>query len=168
MNTNLNLLFQHTFIPFATSLTRISKNNIILTDHMNIIPLWIRALQHEYCRLMFQALSCIFLLVNYLKLTLAKRDTFITRKDLKSKIIHMWRRWGTLQNFSLVFIDELEKQIFIKKNSWSEPIKKVGILIFTMLHLKKIIKKEKHLEILFYIYVPKILMIWFTVADWNC
>ena len=27
----------------------------------------------------------------------------------------MRRRWGTLQNFSLVFIDELEKQIFIKK-----------------------------------------------------
>ena len=53
----------------------------------------------------------------------------------------MWRKWGTLQNFSLVFIDELEKQIFIKKNSWSEPIKKVGISIFTMLHLKK--KKRK-------------------------
>ena len=85
MNTNLNLLFQHTFTPFATSSTRISKNNIILTDHMNIIPLLIRALQHEYCRLMFQALSCFFLLMNYLKLTLAKRDTFITRKDLKSK-----------------------------------------------------------------------------------
>ena len=27
----------------------------------------------------------------------------------------MWRRWGTPQNFSLAFIDELEKQIIIKK-----------------------------------------------------
>ena len=31
------------------------------------------------------------------------------------KIIHMWRRWGTPQNFFLAFIDELEKQITIKK-----------------------------------------------------
>ena len=27
----------------------------------------------------------------------------------------MWRRWGTPQNFFLAFIDELEKQIIIKK-----------------------------------------------------
>ena len=31
------------------------------------------------------------------------------------KIAHMWRRWGTPQNFFLAFIDELEKQIIIKK-----------------------------------------------------
>ena len=30
-------------------------------------------------------------------------------------ITHMWRRWGTPQNFCLSFIDELEKQLFIKK-----------------------------------------------------
>ena len=27
----------------------------------------------------------------------------------------MWRKWGTTQNFYLTFIDELEKQLFIKK-----------------------------------------------------
>ena len=27
----------------------------------------------------------------------------------------MWRSWGTPQNFCLAFIDELEKQLFIKK-----------------------------------------------------
>ena len=31
------------------------------------------------------------------------------------KITHMWRRWGTPQNYCLAFIDELEKQLFIKK-----------------------------------------------------
>ena len=36
--------------------------------------------------------------------------------DLKNgKITHMWRRWGKPQNFCLAFIDELEKQLFIKK-----------------------------------------------------
>ena len=28
----------------------------------------------------------------------------------------MWKRWGTPQSFCLAFIDELEKQLFIKKN----------------------------------------------------
>ena len=31
------------------------------------------------------------------------------------KITHMRRRWGKLQNYYLTFIDELEKQLFIKK-----------------------------------------------------
>ena len=31
------------------------------------------------------------------------------------KIRHMWRRWGKPQNFCLAFVDELEKQLFIKK-----------------------------------------------------
>ena len=45
----------------------------------------------------------------------------------------MWRRWGTPQNFFLAFIDELEKQIIIKKLlKWAN--KKQIILIFTMLH----------------------------------
>ena len=38
------------------------------------------------------------------------------------KITHMWRRWGTPENFCLVFIDEHEKQLLIKKLF----IKKVG------------------------------------------
>ena len=29
----------------------------------------------------------------------------------------MWRIWGTTQNFFLAFIDELEKQIFIKNTT---------------------------------------------------
>ena len=29
--------------------------------------------------------------------------------------MYMWRKWGTPQNFFLAFIDELEKQIIIKK-----------------------------------------------------
>ena len=29
---------------------------------------------------------------------------------------HMWRTWGTTQNFFLAFTDKLEKQIFIKKS----------------------------------------------------
>ena len=47
----------------------------------------------------------------------------------------------TLQNFCWVFIDELEKQVFIKK-CWNGPIKNVRLLIFTMLYLKK--KKKKN------------------------
>ena len=34
---------------------------------------------------------------------------------LRVKITHMWRKWGTPQNFFLAFIDELEKQTIIKK-----------------------------------------------------
>ena len=71
----------------------------------------------------------------------------------------MWRRWSTPQNFFLKFIDELEKQLFIKKLlKWAN--KKHKNVVF----LKK--KKEKKLEIsLFYSCVPKILMIWSTVPD---
>ena len=32
---------------------------------------------------------------------------------INTKITHMWRRWGTPQNFFWVFTDELEKQIII-------------------------------------------------------
>ena len=32
------------------------------------------------------------------------------------KITHMWRRYGALQNICLAFIDDLEKQLFIKNN----------------------------------------------------
>ena len=31
------------------------------------------------------------------------------KNNILWKIRHMWRRWGTLQNFFLAFIDELEK-----------------------------------------------------------
>ena len=60
----------------------------------------------------------------------------------------MWRRWGIPQNFCLAFTDELEKQIFIKKQL-SGPIKNKITLIFIMLHFFKK-NKEKHLEILLF------------------
>ena len=41
---------------------------------------------------------------------------------MQRKITHMWRRWGTLQNFFLAFIDELEKQIIITP-LWTQKIK---------------------------------------------
>ena len=67
----------------------------------------------------------------------------------------MWRRWGTPQNFFLAFIDELEKQICIKKLlKWNN--KKKKILIFTMLDLKK---KKKPGDIIIKI------SIWSTAFD---
>ena len=76
----------------------------------------------------------------------------------------MWR-WGTPQNYCLVFIYELEKQLFNKKLlNWAA--KKCKYLIFTK--IKKIIKKikGKHLEIsLPYTCVPTIFMIWSTVVE---
>ena len=41
-------------------------------------------------------------------------NTFSIEMIVK-KITHMLKRWGTPQNFFLPFIDELEKQIIIKK-----------------------------------------------------
>ena len=38
-----------------------------------------------------------------------------SKQSIAEKIAHMWRRWGTPHNFCLAFIDELEKQLFIKK-----------------------------------------------------
>ena len=62
---------------------------------------------------------------------------------LVEKIIHMLRRWGTPQNFFLIFVDELKKQIIIKKKLLKWTNKKI-IFIFTMLHFLKTCK-EKHL-----------------------
>ena len=74
------------------------------------------------------------------------------------KITHMQRRWGTPQNFCLTFIDEFEKQLFIKKNPVKWANKKFKNLNIYNAACKK--KKEKHLAIsLFYISAPKILMI---------
>ena len=36
-------------------------------------------------------------------------------KNTTQKITNMSRRWGTPQNYSLAFIDELEKHLFNKK-----------------------------------------------------
>ena len=50
------------------------------------------------------------------------------------KITSKWKRWGTPQNFFLVIIDELEKQIFMK-NCWSGPIKKRNFNIYNVAFL---------------------------------
>ena len=51
------------------------------------------------------------------------------------------QKGGTPQNFCLAFIDELEKQLFIKKTIEVGPIKNVRILIFAMLHFLKKYRK---------------------------
>ena len=75
----------------------------------------------------------------------------------------MWRRWGTPRNFCLIYIHELEKQLFIKKTvKWSNE-KCKNFNIYNAVNVLK--NKEKHLEILFYTCVPNILMIWSTVLE---
>ena len=55
----------------------------------------------------------------------------------------MSKRWGTLENFFLEFIDELEKQIIKKTVTWANKNKIISI--FTILHfLQKY--KEKHCQ----------------------
>ena len=71
----------------------------------------------------------------------------------KRKIAHIWRRCGTLQNFFLPFIDELEKQL-LNKTVEVDRKKCKNFNIY------KIVLSKKYLEILFYTCVPKILMIW--------
>ena len=53
----------------------------------------------------------------------------------------MWRRWYTPQNFFLAFIDELEKQLLIKKTVDVNKKQQKQKNIFTMLHFLK--KKKK-------------------------
>ena len=68
------------------------------------------------------------------------------------------RRWGTPQNFYLVFIDELGKQLFIKKTV-EVAIKCKNFNTYNAFKNKRT-NKEKDLEISsFYTSAPKILMI---------
>ena len=72
----------------------------------------------------------------------------------------MWRGSGTPQNFCLAFIDELEKQLFIKRTlKWANK-KCKNFNIYNVFFQKKM--KEISL---FYTCVPKILMIWSTVLE---
>ena len=53
------------------------------------------------------------------------------------------------------FIDDFEKQLFLKKTGWSGPIKNLRISIFTMLYFfffKKKKKKERNKNIWIYHY----------------
>ena len=47
------------------------------------------------------------------------------------------RRWGTPQNCYLAFIEELEKQLFIKKTVEVAQKNNIKLLIFTMLYFLK-------------------------------
>ena len=68
---------------------------------------------------------------------------------LSQLLTHIWRTWSTPQNFCLAFINELEKQLFIKKKKTVE------------MAVEFLKNKEKHRKIsLFYTSRPKILMIW--------
>ena len=53
-----------------------------------------------------------YLIEHLLKYQLSKNHNYII---VINKITHMRRRWGTPQNFYLAVIDELEKELFIKK-----------------------------------------------------
>ena len=44
-----------------------------------------------------------------INIELSDHQMIFCTKKIK-KIMHMWRRWGTTQNFCLAFTDELEKQ----------------------------------------------------------
>ena len=60
---------------------------------------------------------------------ISQKETFF------GKITHMCRRSGTPQNFCLAFIDELEKQLLIKKlMKWAK--KNVRILILMLYFFK--------------------------------
>ena len=63
--------------------------------------------------------------------------TFIAEPNLDKhkEITHMWRKWGTPQNFCLAFMN-LKNNLFIKKTV-EVGQKNVRILIFTMLYLKE-------------------------------
>ena len=70
----------------------------------------------------------------------------------------MSRRWGTTQNFCLVFINELEKQLFTKTTVQVSQKTNKKFSIYAVVFLKKK-QKEKHLEISsFYTCIPKLLM----------
>ena len=62
------------------------------------------------------------------------------------KITHMQRRWGTPQNFCLTFIDEFEKQLFIKKNPVKWAHKKFKNLNIYNVAFKKKKKKKNTLQ----------------------
>ena len=70
----------------------------------------------------------------------------------------MWRKWGTRQNLCLAFIDELEKQLFVKKLlKWANKKRKNFNVYNVVLKKKKRKERETHLEIWFYTCVSKIL-----------
>ena len=59
------------------------------------------------------------------------------------EIAHIWRRWGKPQNFFLAFINELEKQLIIKKKllRWVSE-KQNNLNIYNVAFLKKKIKRS--------------------------
>ena len=67
--------------------------------------------------------------------------------NISLKITHMWRRRGTPQNFCLTFINELEKQLFIKKLlKWANKICKN---IYNVTFFKKIKKNTCNFTLMY-------------------
>ena len=58
-----------------------------------------------------------------------KSDAFNSKYSNVKNITHMYRRWSTPQKFCLVFIDELEKQLFIALKTTINFEKKWKILL---------------------------------------
>ena len=84
------------------------------------------------------------------------------KKILVGKITYMWRRWGTPQNFYLVFTDELQKTT-IKKKMLKWPNKKCkNFNIYNIAFFKK--NKDTWTYHNFTC-VLNILMIWSTVLE---
>ena len=61
----------------------------------------------------------------------------------------MCRRWGTPQNFCLTFIDELEKQLLIKKlMKWAKKKNvRILILVFRFVFFFFFCNRKAHFEI---------------------
>ena len=69
---------------------------------------------YRYLRYTDKLLDVFFLLLTVILSVLHKNPgkKIYLQKKVHWKIIHMWRTWGTPQNFSLAFIDELKKTIY--------------------------------------------------------
>ena len=65
-----------------------------------------------------------------------------TNHTKNSLLTHIWRRWGTTQDFYFQNLLMNLKNKYLLKSCWSELTKNKIILIFTMLHFFKKIKKN--------------------------
>ena len=70
---------------------------------------------------------------NLKKVSNDMKKEFDSEPVYSKKMTHMWRRWGTAQDFFLAFIAELEKQLFIQKKLLKYGNKKQNNFNITML-----------------------------------
>ena len=81
---------------------------------------------------------------------------------------HMWRRWDTPQNFCLAFINELEKQLFIKKLlKWANK-KCNNFNIYNVVFLQKKKWRKTPADIIILPPVPKFLNMIYNSWDIEC